>query len=160
MSTALFWCAYTKRNIYQSRALDSLRNCLSVWPRWGSNSDDLIKNSLLMLRLAICSHNLNWHWLNWTLLCNTMEVSMLRLAWLTIACVPARMTGLDFAKNFLLWMNGTIWTPMSSVPKKADKLNLSLSPGTKAIAVNKFTEKLSPANWIPLLVTMSAKLAK
>ena len=36
-----------------------------------------------MPRLAICSHDLHWHWINWTLLCDTMEVSMLRLAWLT-----------------------------------------------------------------------------
>ena len=49
MSTALFWCAFTKRNIYQSHALDSLRNCLIVWPKWRSNCDDLIKNALLML---------------------------------------------------------------------------------------------------------------
>ena len=28
----------------------------------------------------------------------------------------------------IIWLIWTIWTPMSSVPKKADKLNLSLSP--------------------------------
>ena len=37
-----------------------------------------------MPRLAICSRDLHWHWINWTLLYDTMEVSMLRLAWLTI----------------------------------------------------------------------------
>ena len=34
---------------------------------------------------AMCSRNLHWPWINWTLLCNTMEVSMLCLAWLVIA---------------------------------------------------------------------------
>ena len=38
-----------------------------------------------MPRLAICSHDLHWQWIIWTLLCDTMEVSMLRLAWLTTA---------------------------------------------------------------------------
>ena len=38
-----------------------------------------------MTRLAICSRDLHWHWINWTLLCDTMEVSMLPLAWLTTA---------------------------------------------------------------------------
>ena len=38
-----------------------------------------------MPRLAICSRDLHWHWINRTLLCDTMEVSMLSGAWLTIA---------------------------------------------------------------------------
>ena len=38
-----------------------------------------------MPTLAVCSRDLHWHWINWTLLCGTMEVSMLRLAWLPIA---------------------------------------------------------------------------
>ena len=38
-----------------------------------------------MPRLAICSRDLHWHWINRTLLCDTMEVSMLSRAWLTIA---------------------------------------------------------------------------
>ena len=38
-----------------------------------------------MPRLAVCSRDLHWHWINWTLLCDTNEVSMLRLAWLSIA---------------------------------------------------------------------------
>ena len=41
--------------------------------------------ALLMPRLAVCSRDLHCHWINWTLLCDTMEVSMLRLAWLPIA---------------------------------------------------------------------------
>ena len=38
-----------------------------------------------MPRLAICSRDLHWHWINRTLLCDTMQVSMLSRAWLTIA---------------------------------------------------------------------------
>ena len=38
-----------------------------------------------MPRLALCSRDLHWQWINRALLCDTMEVSMLRLAWLTIA---------------------------------------------------------------------------
>ena len=38
-----------------------------------------------MPKLAICSPNLHWQWINWTLLCDTMEVSVIRLASLTIA---------------------------------------------------------------------------
>ena len=43
------------------------------------------KNALFMPRLTICSRDLHWQWINWTLLCDTMEVSMLCLAWLPIA---------------------------------------------------------------------------
>ena len=38
-----------------------------------------------MPRLPICSCDLHWQWINWALLYDTMEVSMFRLAWLTIA---------------------------------------------------------------------------
>ena len=38
-----------------------------------------------MPRLAICGRDLHGHWTNRTLLCDTMEVSMLRRAWLTMA---------------------------------------------------------------------------
>ena len=31
---------------------------------------------------VVCSHDLYWHWINWTLLCEKMGVSMLRLVWL------------------------------------------------------------------------------
>ena len=48
------------------------------------NSDDLIKN-MFMPKFAMFSHNLHWHWITRTLLCDTMEVSMLHLAWLAIA---------------------------------------------------------------------------
>ena len=38
-----------------------------------------------MPRLEICNRDLHWQWINWTLLCDTMEVSMVRLASLAIA---------------------------------------------------------------------------
>ena len=48
-----------------------------------------------MTRLAICNCDLHRHLINWTLLYNTMEVSMLRLAGLTIAqhVFPPALTG-------------------------------------------------------------------
>ena len=131
MSTAVFWCAYTARGILEylpitrswfaaelSRCLDKMADV---------NSVDLIKNALLMPRLAICSRDLHWHWINWTLLCDTMEVSMLRLAWLTTAqhvFQPALTGRLELVSRKIV----------------------SRRPRTKAIAVSKFREKLSPAN--------------
>ena len=131
MSTAVFWCAYTARGILEylpitrswfaaelSRCLDKMADV---------NSVDLIKNALLMPRLAICSRDLHWHWINWTLLCDTMEVSMLRLAWLTTAqhvFQPALTGRLELVSRKIV----------------------SRGPRTKAIAVSKFREKLSPAN--------------
>ena len=41
-------------------------------------------NALFMPRLGICNRDLHWQWINWTLLCDTMEVSMVRLASLAI----------------------------------------------------------------------------
>ena len=38
-----------------------------------------------MPRLAICSRDLHCQWINWAPLYDTMEVSMLRLTWLTVA---------------------------------------------------------------------------
>ena len=38
-----------------------------------------------MPRLEICNCDLHWQWINWTLLFDTMEVSMVRLASLAIA---------------------------------------------------------------------------
>ena len=82
-------CMHRQRNIYQSRTLDLLRNCLSDWQDGGckqhGQTATIWLEALLMPRLAVCSHVLHWHWINWTLLCDTMEVSMLRLAWLPIA---------------------------------------------------------------------------
>ena len=79
---------HRQRNIYQSRTLDLLRNCLSDGQNGGCKQRGqtaIWLKALLMPRLAVCSRDLHWHWINWTLLCDTMEVSMLRLAWLPIA---------------------------------------------------------------------------
>ena len=80
---------HCQRNIYQSRTLDLLRNCLSDGQDGGckqrGQTVTIWLKALLMPRLAVCSRDLHWHWINWTLLCDTMEVSMLRLAWLPIA---------------------------------------------------------------------------
>ena len=145
MSTALFWCAYTARGILEylpitrswfaaelSRCLDKMADV---------NSVDLIKNALFMPRLAICSRDLHWHWINWTLLCDTMEVSMLRLAWLTTAqhvFQPALTGRLELVSRKIV----------------------SRGPRTKAIAVSKFREKLSPANWIQGVTAISRKILR
>ena len=79
---------HRQRNIYQSRTLDLLRNCLSGGQNGGCKQRGqtaIWLKALLMPRLAVCSRDLHWHWINSTLLCDTMEVSMLRLAWLPIA---------------------------------------------------------------------------
>ena len=80
---------HRQRNIYQSRTLDLLRNCLSDGQDGGSKqrgqTATIWLKALLMPRFTVCSRDLHWHWINWTLLCDTMEVSMLRLAWLPIA---------------------------------------------------------------------------
>ena len=145
MSTALFWCAYTARGILEylpirrswfsaelSRCLDKMADV---------NSVDLIKNALFMPRLAICSRDLHWHWINWTLLCDTMEVSMLRLAWLTTAqhvFQPALTGRLELVSRKIV----------------------SRGPRTKAIAVSKFREKLSPASWIQGVTTILRKISR
>ena len=80
---------HRQRNIYQSRTLDLLRNCLSDGQDGGckqrGQTATIWLKALLMPRFAVCSRNLHWRWINWTLLCDTMEVSMLRLGWLPIA---------------------------------------------------------------------------
>ena len=81
-------CMHRQRNIYQSRTLDLLRNCLCDGQNGGCKQRGqtaIWLKALLMPRLAVCSRDLHWHWINWTLLCDTMEVSMLHLAWLPIA---------------------------------------------------------------------------
>ena len=69
--------------------LDLLWNCLSDGQDGGckqrGQTATIWLKGLLMPRLTVCSRDLHWHWINWTLLCDTMEVSMLRLAWLPIA---------------------------------------------------------------------------
>ena len=119
------------RNIYQSRTLDLLRNCLSDGQDGGckqrGQTATVWLKALLMPRLVVCSRDLHWHWINWTLLCDTMEVSMLHLTWLPIAqhVFQPELTGrlelisrkivssdqeqrlsrwADFAKNCLPWI--------------------------------------------------------
>ena len=93
-----------------------------------------------MPRLAICSRDLHWHWISWTLLCDKMEVSMLRLAWLTTArhVFQPALTG-----------------RLELVSRKF----VSRRPRTKAIAVSKFREKLSPANWVQGVTAISRKIS-
>ena len=76
-----------------------------------------------MPRLAICSHDLHWHWINRTLLCDTMEVSMLSRAWLTIA-------------------QHVFQPALTGRPELISRKIVSGEPGTKAIAVSRFREKI------------------
>ena len=94
-----------------------------------------------MPRLAICNRDLHWHWINRTLLCDTMEVSMLSRAWLTIA-----------QHVFQLVLTGR--------PELISRKIVSGEPGTKAIAVSRFREKLSPANWVQGVTTISRKISR
>ena len=65
---------------------------ISSWKRRIENggcqhvvSDDFIKNAFVLTWLAVCGTDLHGHRINKTLLCDTMEVSMIRLPWLAIA---------------------------------------------------------------------------
>ena len=81
-----------------------------------------------MPRLAICSRDLLWQWINWAPLYDTMEVSMLRLMWLTVAqhvFQPALTGRLELISRKIV----------------------SCEPGTKAIAVSRFREKLGPRSY-------------
>ena len=146
------------RNIYQSHALDLLRNCLCLDKmadvnsvvnhklhrtrrEFGSTSDDFIKNALFMPRLAICSRDLHWHWINRTLLCDTMEVSMLSRAWLTIA-------------------QHVFQPALTGRPELIPRKIVSGEPGTKVIAVSRFREKLSSANWVQGVTVISQKISR
>ena len=94
-----------------------------------------------MPRLAICSRDLHWHWINRTLLCDTMEVSMLSRAWLTIA--------------------QHVFQPvLTGGPELISRKIVSGEPGTKAIAVSRFREKLSPANWVQGVTAISRKISR
>ena len=94
-----------------------------------------------MPRLAICSRDLHWHWINRTLLCDTMEVSMLSRAWLTIA-------------------QHVFQPALTGRPELISRKIVSGEPGTKAIAVSRFREKLSPANWVQGVTTISRKISR
>ena len=144
MSAALF-CVHIPLeepwNIYQSRAFDLLRNGLSDWTRWRGQTATIWLKTSFMPWLAVCSRDLHWHWINWTLLCDTMEVLMLRLAWLTIAqhvFQPALTGRLELISQKIV----------------------SRVPGTKAIAVSRFCEKLSPANWVQGATAILPKISR
>ena len=94
-----------------------------------------------MPRLAICSRDLHWHWINRTLLCDTMEVSMLSRAWLTIA-------------------QHVFQPALTGRPELISRKIVSGEPGTKAIAVSRFREKLSPANWVQGVTAISWKISR
>ena len=94
-----------------------------------------------MPRLAICSRDLHWHWINRTLLCDTMEVSMLSRAWLTIA-------------------QHVFQPALTGRPELISRKIVSGKPGTKGIAVSRFCEKLSPANWVQGVTTISRKISR
>ena len=82
-----------------------------------------------MPRLTICIRDLHWQWINWAPLYDTMEVSMLRLTWLTIA-------------------QHVFQPALTGMLELTSRKIVSCEPGTKAIAVSRFREKLSPANWV------------
>ena len=96
-----------------------------------------------MPRLAICSRDLHWHWIKWTLLYDTMEVSMLRLAWLTIAqhVFQPALTG-----------------RLSQCELISQKI-VSCEPGTKAIVMSRFCEKLSSTKWFQGITGISRKIS-
>ena len=94
-----------------------------------------------MPRLAICSRDLHWHWINRTLLCDTMEVSMLSRAWLTIA-------------------QHMFQPALTGRPELISRKIVSGEPRTKAIAVSRFRGKLSPANWVQGVTAISRKISR
>ena len=94
-----------------------------------------------MPRLAICSRDLHWHWINRTLLCDTMEASMLSRAWLTIA-------------------QHVFQPALTGRPELISRKIVSGKPGTKAIAVSRYREKLSPANWVKGVTAISRKISR
>ena len=87
---ALFWYACTARGISTNHACLICCGTVSVTGQDGGckqcgQTATIQLKTLFMSRLAVCSRDLHWHWINWTLLCDTMEVSMLRLVCLPIA---------------------------------------------------------------------------
>ena len=94
-----------------------------------------------MPRLAICNRDLHWHWINRTLLCDTMEVSMLSRAWLTIA-------------------QHVFQPALTGRPELIPRKIVSGELGTKVIAVSRFREKLSPANWVQGVTAISRKISR
>ena len=91
-----------------------------------ANSDDFIKDALVMPWSVVCSLDLHWQWINWTP-CSVTQwgLSMLCLAWLTVAqhvvqpAVPA-LTG-----------------------------RLELISQSKATTVSRFRKKIVSCEWDP-----------
>ena len=136
MIVTLFWCAYTARGTpeYLPITRSWFAAELSMSGQYGGCKQRgqpamVSLKTLFMPRLAICSRDLHWHWINRTLLCDTMEVSMLSRAWLTIA-------------------QHVFQPALTGRPELISRKIVSGEPGTKAIAVSRFREKLSPANWV------------
>ena len=94
-----------------------------------------------MLRLAICSRDLHCQWINWAPLYDTMEVSMLRPTLLTVA-----------QHVFQPALTGRLELILRKI--------VSCELGTKAIAVSRFREKLSPANWVQGATAISRKISR
>ena len=100
--TLLLYCGFVvvfyHWYIYQSRTLDLLRNCLSDGQDGGckqrGQTATIWSKVLLMPRLAACSHDLHWHWINWTLATlrhNGGVNAPPSVAAHRTACVPARI---------------------------------------------------------------------
>ena len=106
-------------------------------------SDDFIKNASVLPWLAVCGTDLHGHRINKTLLCDTMEVSMIAFrGWPSHSmCSRPHFTGkpdwprADFVENCLLRTR------------------------SKATAVSRFRDKLSPANGVQGITAISRKIA-
>ena len=148
MIVTLFWCAYTARGTpeYLPITRSWFAAELSMSGQYGGCKQRgqpamVSLKTLFMPRLAICSRDLHWHWINRTLLCDTMEVSMLSRAWLTIA-------------------QHVFQPALTGRPELISRKIVSGEPGTKAIAVSRFREKLSPANWVQGVIAISRKISR
>ena len=90
MSTDLFWCAYTARGISTNHMLLICCRTVSVFGqdvrcKQRGQTATIWWKTCCLIWLVMCSPDLHWHWIKWTLLFDTMEVSMLHLEWLVIA---------------------------------------------------------------------------
>ena len=148
MIVTLFWCAYTARGTpeYLPITRSWFAAELSMSGQYGGCKQRgqpamVSLKTLFMPRLAICSRDLHWHWINRTLLCDTMEVSMLSRAWLTVA-------------------QHVFQPALTGRPELISRKIVSGEPGTKAIAVSRFREQLSPANWVQGVIAISRKISR
>ena len=148
MIVTLFWCAYTARGTpeYLPITRSWFAAELSMSGQYGGCKQRgqpamVSLKTLFMPRLAICSRDLHWHWINRTLLGDTMEVSMLSRAWLTIA-------------------QHVFQPALTGRPELISRKIVSGEPGTKAIAVSRFREKLSPVNWVQGVIAISRKISR